>query len=235
MSGPHFQRYVGIDYSGAKGENSRLPGIQIYRAIGTAEPERVPSLDRNWNRREVKEWLLGELRQEDRVIVGIDYAFSFPRERGSPHDWDGFLNSFKPKRKGKQIFRLTERWTSSARSIFTFGVPGQVGPATMKGIPYLRDLRNDLSRGKVHFWPFDGFGVPPAKSVVAEVYPALFWRRYCREAQSNMTTHQRDAYSVARWLMEMDASGFLDRYLNPPLTNEQKEIAKFEGWILGVA
>jgi hypothetical protein len=68
--------------------------------------------------------------------------------------------------------------------------------------------------------------------VIAEVYPSIFSNRYLRE---DRTDHQHDAYSIARWLHEMDRRGVLGRYFHPPLTDEERGIAYREGWILGVA
>jgi hypothetical protein len=48
------------------------------------------------------------------------------------------------------------------------------------------------------------------------------------------STDQQDAYLVARWLSEMDRSGFLSGYFAPHLTDEQQVVADLEGWILGV-
>lgn len=84
----------------------------------------------------------------------------------------------------------------------------------------------------MHFWPFDGWDAPPDKSVVAEVYPSIFRNRYPR---GDRNTDQQDAYATACWLRETDEHGFLDRYFNPPLTDEQRRIADLEGWILGIA
>ncbi len=43
------------------------------------------------------------------------------------------------------------------------------------------------------------------------------------------------AYSVARWLKDTCERGFLQRYLDPPLTEREREVAGLEGWILGIA
>jgi hypothetical protein len=83
----------------------------------------------------------------------------------------------------------------------------------------------------VHFWPFDGWEVPDGKSVIAEIYPSIFKNRFPRE---DRTTDQQDAYCVARWLTETDRRGLLDRYFDPPLTDEERQIANLEGWILGI-
>ena len=42
---------------------------------------------------------------------------------------------------------------------------------------WLRYIRQH-SRDRVHFWPFDGWSPPPNRSVVAEVYPALWSRTF---------------------------------------------------------
>jgi len=68
--------------------------------------------------------------------------------------------------------------------------------------------------------------------VIAEVYPSILRNRYPREGR---TPDEHDAYSVARWLMETCERGHLGRYLNPPLTDKEREVAELEGWILGIA
>lgn len=40
--------------------------------------------------------------------------------------------------------------------------------------------------------------------------------------------------TVAAWLQRADVNGSVPRYFDPPLTPEEREIAKVEGWILGV-
>jgi hypothetical protein len=73
--------------------------------------------------------------------------------------------------------RLTERWTATAKSVFLFDVRGSVAKSTFAGLPWLLYLRNWCKR-PIHFWPFDGWEIPEGKSVVAEVYPALWMRRF---------------------------------------------------------
>lgn len=128
-------------------------------------------------------------------------------------------------------FRLCERWTSSAKSVFRFDVQGAVAKSTHTGIPWLKRIR-DAADDRVHVWPFDGWTPPEGKAVIAEVYPSIFRNRFEREGRS---TDEHDAYSVARWLSECAARGVLDRYFNPPLTSDERAIAGREGWILGVA
>jgi hypothetical protein len=126
--------------------------------------------------------------------------------------------------------RLTERWTATAKSVFLFDVQGSVAKSTFAGLPWLLYLRNKCKR-PVHFWPFDRWGVPQGKSVVAEVYPSLWTRRFPRDDRAG---DEHAAFAVAAWLQRADRDGSLDGFFRPNLTAEELGIAKIEGWILGV-
>ncbi|MDZ7698718.1 MAG: hypothetical protein U5R49_17930 [Deltaproteobacteria bacterium] len=89
----------------------------------------------------------------------------------------------------------------------------------------------DQVGNSVHFWPFDGFELPSERSVVAEVYPAIFKNRYPRDKRTN---DEHDAYAIAMWLKQMDKIGALERYFNPPLSPAEHRHAELEGWILGI-
>ena len=189
--------------------------------------------------------------------MGIDHGFSFPVSyfrRYELNSWNTFVADFcehwptdaehtyvdfirdaangEPARTGKKTeFRLTEKWTSSAKSVFQFDVQGSVAKSTHAGIPWLLRIREAVG-SRVHFWPFDGWQVPAEKSVIAEVYPAIFKNRFPR---ADRTADQQDAYAVSSWLADCDCRGLLSRYFNPPLTAREREIAELEGWILGVS
>ncbi len=78
-----FDRYVGIDYSGAQVPTASLKGLRVYVADHEGSPTEVdppPSPRRYWTRRGVAEWLAERLSEEQRTVVGIDHAFSFPLE-----------------------------------------------------------------------------------------------------------------------------------------------------------
>lgn len=211
---------------------------------------------KNWCRKEIAEWLIEQARANIPFIAGIDHGFSFPLsyfKRYKLKSWPRFLDDFcehwptdaehtyvdfirhpengSPDRTGSQKdFRLTEQWTSSAKSVFQFDVQGSVAKSTQAGLPWLCRIRNEVG-DKIHVWPFDGWNVPHGKSVIAEVYPSIFRNRFPRD---DRTTDQQDAYSVTRWLTEADEHGFLKQYFQPPLTEEQRRIAAMEGWILGI-
>ena len=126
--------------------------------------------------------------------------------------------------------RLTEQWTASAKSVFQFDVQGQVAKSTHAGLPWLRHLRNEC-KGRIHFWPFDGWEIPQGRSVIAEVYPSLWMKRFLREGR-NMDQHA--AYAAAAWLQRADREDSLLRFFNPLLEPRERRIAGIEGWILGV-
>ena len=259
---PQFNRYIGIDYSGAETADSSCKGLRVFMTEGSGEPIQVQpptSPRRYWTRRGLAEWLCNELGNETPTIVGIHHGFSFPIEYFDryrlPRDWPSFLLDFQKhwpthephtyidfirdghmgeggKRMGENTWlRLTERWTATAKSVFMFDVQGSVAKSTHAGLPWLLYLRN-WCKPPIHFWPFDGWEVPEGKSVVAEVYPALWMRRFEREGRDG---DEQAAYAVAAWLQRADLNGSLGSYFNPPLTPEEREVAAVEGWILGVA
>jgi hypothetical protein len=125
---------------------------------------------------------------------------------------------------------VTEIRARGAKSVFHFDVQGSVAKSTHSGIPWLRyiDLK---TAGRIHFWPFDGWQFPAGKSVVAEVYPALWSRSF---AQGNRDSHQHDAYSIAAWMRQADGNGSLATFAGPSLDEADRRAAEIEGWILGV-
>jgi hypothetical protein len=258
---PQFERYIGIDYAGAETPTSSLPSLRVYAAGRTSSPEEVqppPSPRKYWTRKDISAWLRNELSGPSPVLVGIDHAFSFPLRYFEAHrlplDWLAFLDDFqhhwptdedktyvcfvsdgscgngKARMGDPSWLRLTELWTPAAKSVFQFNVKGQVATSTHAGLPWLRYLRVRCG-DKAHFWPFDGWEIPPGRSVVAEVYPSLWMRRFPRDGRN---IDQHAAYAVAAWLQRAHLNDSLSRYFDPPLTSEERSIAKVEGWILGV-
>lgn len=253
-----YDLHIGIDYSGAEYPEARLKGLQVYAAENGADPARVappsqpPGQWWNWSRREVAEWLVGLGREGRRFIVGIDHAFSFPAtylDRYGLLDWDAFLADFRrhwpthhesqsvksvsvgnPRTGDSSEFRLTDQWTSSAKSVFQLDGQGTVGNSSHAGIPWLAHIREALGE-RVHFWPFDGWDVPEDRSVIVEAYPAIFRRRYPAEERG---PDAQDAYAIARWLRDRDDRGLLDHYFHPPLTEAEARQARREGWIIGI-
>lgn len=256
-----FERYVGIDYSGAMTASSRLKGLRIYMAGHSLPPiEILPAVSTHkyWSRREIAEWLVGLLLEGKPTLVGVDHGFSFPlryfQQNSVPLDWKVFLDDFHlhwpteeenvyvdfvrdgicgnaAARSGNPRWRReTEVRARGAKSVFHFDVPGSVAKSTHSGLPWLRYIRLHTA-GAVHFWPFDGWGIPTRRSVVTEVYPALWSKSF---SQGSRDSHQHDAFSITEWMRQADHDGSLSKFFDPSLNREERRIADIEGWILGV-
>jgi hypothetical protein len=256
-----FERYIGIDYSGAETCHSSLKGLRVYTANHSMEPHEVAppaSPRKHWTRKEIAQCLVERLSEAPSTVVGIDHGFSFPlryfEKYGLRHDWPAFLDDFQRNwptdedntpvdfvregvcgdaraRCGDSRWRRITEIRAGAKSVFHFDVPGSVAKSTHAGIPWLRFLRKSLG-DRVHFWPFDDWKVPPGKSAVVEVYPALWSHSFPRDGRDS---HQQDAYAAAEWLRRSDLDGSLERFLNPSLTDHERHVAEIEGWVLGVA
>ncbi len=223
---PEFARTIGIDYSGAQTPTASLKGIRVYMAEGGAPAMEIsppPSFRKYWTRRGIAEWLVEQLAEDVRTLVGIDHGFSFPLRYFEVHrlkpEWPAFLDDFQQHwptdediyvdfvrdgvrgngaaRMGNARWRrLTEERAGRAKSVFHFDVQGSVAKSTHAGIPWLRFIRQRLG-SRVHFWPFDGWKIPSGRSGIVEVYPALWSHSFARECRTN---DQHDAYSIAAWL-----------------------------------
>lgn len=235
-------------------------GLRIYAADRLAAPHEVapsPSPRKYWTRKEIAEWLVERLSEGPPTLVGIDHGFSFPLQyfdqHRLPRDWPSFLDDFRRQwRTDEDIYvdfvrdgssgngaarsgnprwrRVTELRARTAKSVFHFDVQGQVAKSTHAGIPWLRYIRQH-AKDRVHFWPFDGWSIPPNRSAVAEVYPALWSKTFPSEGR---TPDQQDAFAAVRWLQEADRDGNLEKYLHPRLEPDERREVEVEGWILGV-
>ena len=254
-----FARYLGIDYSGARTADHSQRGLRVYSATPDSDPVEIlppPSPRKYWTRRGLAHWLRDALREGPPTLVGIDHAFSFPQDYFNAHhlppDWNSFLEDFHqhwptdtPKicvrdlrQKTDQLrrgdprwLRLTDRRAGTAKSVFRFGVNGEVATSTHAGLPWIRFLRQSPGLS-LHCWPFDGWAPPIGRSVVAEIYPTLWRHRYERAGR---TGDQQDAYASALGLRDADATGALVTLFAPNLSTEERLLAEFEGWILGLS
>lgn len=231
---------------------------------GPCEPVSPPGRRRHWSRRGVAEWLGEAVHAGETLLVGVDHGFSMPESYFRRHglaDWPSFLEDFRrhwptdrddcpvevlrdPLRRAAlpgvpaalrggraDEYRLCERWTASAKSVFHFDVQGSVAKSTHAGLPWLAWLRERCGPA-LWCWPFDGWDPPRGRSVIAEAYPSLVRHRYARDGRG---PDLHDAWSVARWLADTVERDILGRYLAPPLTPAERDLASREGWILGVS
>ena len=260
ISMPRFDRYIGIDYSGAQTPTSSLKGLRVYMADRRSPPIEVlppPSPRKYWTRRGIAEWLVERLSEEKPTLIGIDHGFSFPvpyfEEHRLPQDWPAFLDDFLRHwpTDGDHIYVGSVRDGTCGNAAARSGNPRwrrltEVRAGTVKSAFYSK-LRSPVAKStqaglpwllylqrhldkRVHFWPFDGWEIPAGKSAVAEVYPLQWNRGFAREGRS---ADQHDAYSVAAWLRRADLDGSLACFLDPSLTAAERATAQIEGWILG--
>lgn len=100
-----FDRFIGIDYSGAETPTSRLPGLQVFAAtaadgccrkwLGPTKLKNGGSA--NWTRKEIAQRLLDEAQADGRFLAGVDHCFSFPQsyfDRYGIATWPEFLLDF---------------------------------------------------------------------------------------------------------------------------------------------
>jgi len=256
-----FERYIGIDYSGAETPTSSLKGLRVYMADRKSMPVEVqppPSPRKYWTRRGVAEWLVARLSEKQSTLIGIDHGFSFPlkyfEKYHLKHDWPAFLDDFQQhwptdeENTYVDFVRVGIRGNGAARSGNTrwrrlteiqAGAAKSVfhfdvqGQVAKSTHAGLPWLRyiRQMSGDRVHLWPFDGWDVTAGRSVVAEVYPSL-WR--VAFPRSGLTQDQHDAYCIAAWLRQADREGSLAGFLKPSLTGAEQKVADIEGWILGV-
>lgn len=85
-----FERYIGIDYSGAQTPSSSLKGLRVYAADRLTAPQEVeppPGPRKYWTRRGIAEWLVEKLFDGLLTLVGIDHGFLFPLQYFERTNW----------------------------------------------------------------------------------------------------------------------------------------------------
>lgn len=183
---------VAVDWSGRRTDAGRW--------IWTAEvvDGQLVRLETGRSRDEVARDEIARAADGSEVIIGFDFAFSFPRwfvrqqRFGTVHDlWraeelhEQWLATCPPPfwgRPGRRRphlgrrphHRRTEHATEARfgvrpKSVFQIGGAGSVGTGSLRGFPVLARLR----RHGFSVWPFD----PPAPRTVIELWPRLFTGR----------------------------------------------------------
>jgi hypothetical protein len=74
---PVFDRFVGVDWSGASGR--QYSGIAVAEChVGTGAPMLVEPPGKRWRRTDFVTWLAAHAGRGERLLVGIDCAFALP-------------------------------------------------------------------------------------------------------------------------------------------------------------
>ena len=176
-------RVCAVDWSG------KLSGAEDSIWVAEARDGTLIDLRSGLDREQAVSHLIAAARADPDTVVGLDFAFSFPRwwceERGwrSPSDiWaamerdgEALLAACEPPFWGRRAkcnphgrergYRRTEREVRAGRpkSVFQIGGAGAVGTGSIRGMPHLLAL----SRAGFSVWPFH----QPRSSQVVEIYP----------------------------------------------------------------
>jgi hypothetical protein len=176
-------RAVAVDWSG------RLHGAAEFIWLADVRDGRLVDLRNGLTREELVARLVDVADEEPDTVVGLDFAFSFPRwwceERGWANRadvWSAMAEQGetllgaceapfwgRPGRPNPnprdRLYRRTDRdaGAGAAKSVFQIGGAGAVGTGSIRGMPHL------LTLGRKGFavWPFDAGSLPQ----VVEIYP----------------------------------------------------------------
>jgi diadenosine tetraphosphate (Ap4A) HIT family hydrolase len=180
-------RILAIDWSGA------LAGAHKSIRLAEARDGELVRVEGGRGREEVIRHLIEAAREDPDIVVGLDFAFSFP-------DW--FLRQLQVEdARGlwRQVWREGEAWLAACdppfwgrlgrgkpamrahlrrteqecaapghtrpKSVFQIGGAGAVGTGSIRGMPFL----GDLAEAGFAIWPFDA----PRLPLVVEIYPRL--------------------------------------------------------------
>lgn len=200
---------VAVDWSGA------AQGASKHIWLAHVHEGELVELRNGRSRAEVVDHLIA-LRDHcpDGLVVGLDFAFSFPawfvgeRSWATADDlWDAtdregevWLAECTPPFWGRpgrrrpemvQHFRRTEQGISvrgiRPKSVFQIGGIGAVGTGSVRGMPHLSRLR----AGGFSIWPFH----PPSPWTVIEIYP----RTLTGPVHKSNEVHRSVYLDAAKW------------------------------------
>ncbi len=177
------KHFIAIDWSGRATPAGQRRHIYVASWFNGAV-----TLKNGYTHQEVCALLLAAAKQTPELVVGLDFAFSFPawwlREqncKSAPKLWQRATDEGerwlreahdpfwgrpgRPKPRDQEGFRETDRQLN-CKSPFQIGGAGAVGTGSIRGMPMLARLHQE----GFHIWPFQ-----PAKLPLAlEIYPRLF-------------------------------------------------------------
>ncbi len=210
---PH--RVLAIDWSGDLASGRKKIWLCEVDASG------VRRLENGRTREEIAAHLVTEAARDVHMVVGLDFAFSFPAEllRKRAHHaidtvWreveelgEGWLRHCpfpfwgKPGKKkpplGEKLYRATEAAVARETGFLPFsplqiGGAGAVGVGSIRGMPALRQLRS----AGFSVWPFDAATLP----AVVEIWPRLFMGDVSKSKVENRREY------LATWYPDLDSA-----------------------------
>ena len=178
-------RIIAVDWSGNAKKHDQRKKIQLAKVEnGIPHP---PESGRT--RQEVCNYLIDEARQDHNLVVGLDFAFSFPswflKDKGIPepvelweklqNEGERWMNTYpfwrrKGSKKPTHPFRKTEKQVQNSgkgqpESVFKLVGHKQVGKGSVRGMPHLFQLHE----AGFAIWPFD----KPQLPMAIEIYPKI--------------------------------------------------------------
>lgn len=197
-----MQRVIAVDWSGDKSVAHKKIWVC---AVSKGD---VLRLENGRSREAVAEYLVAEAERDPRFVVGLDFAFSFPRRflkkrahRKIESVWEeaerlgenwlshcpfpfwGKPGSKKPG-LGELLYRQTEIEVGREQlrmpfSVFQTGGAGAVGVGSIRGMPILQRLR----QAGFSIWPFH----EPELPMVVEIWPRVFMGELKKRNESART------------------------------------------------
>ena len=95
-----FDMFVGIDWSGDKNKFQRGISVEICKK-GTSAPILIKPKDKYWSRSSLLNFIK-EIKKENNILIGIDFAFSYPFNDGLSY----FPGLSKTPSSPKNLWRL---------------------------------------------------------------------------------------------------------------------------------
>jgi hypothetical protein len=196
---------IAVDWSGAR--KPKGIWVAVVRDGALVESHSCAT------REEAVERVIGE---RPPVVAGFDFSFSVPewfaRELGcrtvsevwerAASDGDMWLAPTAPfwrdrcELRPEQRFRACEQRFPTAKSVFQLVGNGQVGAGSVRGMPFLADLR----AAGFAIWPFDA----AAARTALEIYPSAL-RRFAPPCGPFTSNDERDAVCSALVMWEYRA------------------------------
>lgn len=176
-------RVLAVDWSG------KLRRAEEFLWLAEVRGGELVDLRNGLTRKQLVDRLVDLAGEEHRTVVGLDFAFSFPRwwceERGwnsGRQVWEAMGDEGesllaacedpfwgrpgRPNPHGTgRLYRRTDRdaGVGAAKSVFQIGGAGAVGTGSIRGMPHLLTLADH----GFSIWPLEGDGWPR----IIEIYP----------------------------------------------------------------
>jgi Protein of unknown function (DUF429) len=210
MFTPQTPRVIAVDWSGA--ETRVRNKLWLAECTGST----LTRLENGRSREELIEHLIELKRENPHFVVALDFAFSFPQWfleinglTSAAQLWS--LAAFKAEQWLKECptpfwgrngvkkppiehhFRWTEASVEAVggvrpKSVFQVYGAGAVGTGTVRGMPFLKRLRE----AGFSIWPFD----PPAWPLVVEIYPRLLTGQVKKSRPQERSRYLKDLAGI---------------------------------------